>query len=214
MISFDIQSFVQMMVRFAINIFVLFVIVRLIYYPLTKRKDYLFTYFLIGTMVFFISYLLEGVKIKLGLALGLFAVFRIIRYRTDSVPIKEMTYLFIVIGLSIINALSGRELDLVLILFTNLAVILITYVLEKVWLLKNESNKIIVYDRIDLIKPDKRAELLEDLKQRTGINIVRFAIGRIDFVRNTVRIKIYYFETPEEAGFEAEGDAWKNADEF
>ena len=138
--TIDLPEFTQFIIRLIINLVVLFIIVRLIYYPLTRRKDYLFTYFLVGIMVFFLCYLLESVKLQLGLALGLFAIFGIVRYRTDAVPIKEMTYLFIVIGLSVINALTGHGLSIAELIFTNLTVSLITFALERVWLLKNESN--------------------------------------------------------------------------
>ena len=165
-------------------------------------------------MVFLLCYMLENVKLQLGLALGLFAIFGIIRYRTDSIPIKEMTYLFIVIGLSVVNALTGNGLNVTELAFTNVAVIAIAFVLEKVRLLKNESTKIIVYDKIELIRPEHRQALLDDLSNKTGINIKRIEIGRIDFVRNTVRLKIYYFESPDEAGFETENEDWKNKEEF
>jgi len=214
MVFTDITSFIQLLVRFLLNTLVLIIIIRFLYYPLTKRKDYLFTYFLVGTMVFLLCYMLENVELQLGLALGLFAIFGIIRYRTDAIPIKEMTYLFIVIGLSVINALTGHGLSIFQLLFTNLAVVLIAFALERVWLLKNESSKIIIYDKIELIKPENHPILLEDLKERTGINIFRFDIGRIDFVRNTVRIKVYYFENPNEAAFEIGNEEWKNSDEF
>ena len=214
MVLTDITSFIQLFVRFLLNTLVLTIIIRFLYYPLTKRKDYLFTYFLVGTMVFLLCYMLENVELQLGLALGLFAIFGIIRYRTDAIPIKEMTYLFIVIGLSVINALTGHGLSIFQLLFTNLAVVLIAFALERVWLLKNESSKIIIYDKIELIKPENHPILLEDLKERTGINIFRFDIGRIDFVRNTVRIKVYYFENPNEAAFEIGNEEWKNSDDF
>ncbi len=203
----------QLLIRFCLNTAVLFIIIRLLYYPVTKHKDYLFTYFLVGTMVFLLCYMLENVQLQLGLALGLFAIFGIIRYRTDAIPIKEMTYLFIVIGLSVINALTGDGLNLLELLFTNIAVVIITFGLERVWLLKNESSKVIIYDQIELIRPENHLKLLEDLKARTGINISRFEIGRIDFVRNNIRIKIYYFENSDHAS-DSSNDDWKNSEEF
>lgn len=203
----------QLLIRFCLNTAVLFIIIRLLYYPITKHKDYLFTYFLVGTMVFLLCYMLENVQLQLGLALGLFAIFGIIRYRTDAIPIKEMTYLFIVIGLSVINALTGDGLNLLELLFTNIAVVVITFGLEKVWLLKNESSKVVIYDQIELIRPENHQKLLEDLKARTGINISRFEIGRIDFVRNNIRIKIYYFENSDHAS-DSGNDDWKNSEDF
>ena len=145
----NVQSFLALLTHFILNTFTLIVIVRYLYYPKTKRKDYLFTYFLIGSLIFLMCYLLVNVQIELGFALGLFAIFGIIRYRTDSIPIKEMTYLFIVIGLSVINALSGTAVVIANLLFTNFAIIAITYGLERIWLLKHESSKIIVYEKIN-----------------------------------------------------------------
>ncbi len=191
-------DFWKLLVRLSFNTGILLIIVRLLYYPLARRKDYLFTYLMIGTTVFFLSFLLESVKIQLGFALGLFAVFGILRYRTQQIPIKEMTYLFIVIGVSIINALANKKISYAEILLTNFIIIGITYLLEKQNILKHEYSKSIRYEKIELIKPENREELLIDLKQRTGININRIEIGNINFLRDTARIKIFYFESENE----------------
>lgn len=190
----DIPDFSELVLRFSFNLFVVIVLVRLLYYPIAKRKDYLFTYILIGTVVFLLCFLLENVKLQLGLALGLFAIFGIIRYRTNPIAIKEMTYLFIVIGISVMNALANKKISYVELVFTNLAVIAVTYGLEKVWLLKHESRKTVIYEKIDLIKPENYDLLVKDLEKRTGLNINRVEIGRIDFMRDIARIRIYYFE--------------------
>lgn len=155
-------------------------------------------------------YLLANVQLQLGFALGLFAVFGIIRYRTDSIPIKEMTYLFIVIGLSVINALSGTSVLIINLLFTNIVIIAITFGLERVWLLKHQNSKIIVYEKLELIQPENREQLLADLKTRTGITITHLEIGRIDFRRNIARIKIYYLETGENTDFSGGEETWKS----
>jgi hypothetical protein len=210
----NVPEFLALLFKFSLNSLVLVLIVRYLYYPKTKRKDYLFTYLLIGTVIFLLCFLLENVKLQLGFALGLFAVFGIIKYRTDSIPIKEMTYLFIVIGISVINALSADEVLLANLIFANLAVIGITFGLERLWLLKHENSKIIIYEKINLIKPENYDQLLDDLKSRTGINITRFEIGRIDFLRDTTRIKIYYYETGENAGFASDSERWKNEEDF
>jgi hypothetical protein len=138
--------------------------------------------------------LLSSVKLGLGFALGLFAIFGIIRYRTDPIPIKEMTYLFIVIGIAAINGLANKKISFAELMFTNIVVVGITYGLEKIWLLKSESRKTIEYEKIELIKPENHARLMEDLKERTGLNIHRFEIGRLDFLRDTARIRVYYYE--------------------
>jgi hypothetical protein len=185
-----------LILRFFLNFGVIMILVRLLYYSVTKRKDYLMTYLLISSVIFLLCFLLESVKLEIGFALGLFAVFGIIRYRTDSIPIREMTYLFIVIGISIINALANKKISVAELLFTNLIIILITLVYEKIWLLKHESKKLIIYEKIELIVPEKYNELLEDLKNRTGIKTIkRIEIGRIDFLRDTCRLTIYYEES-------------------
>ncbi|MFM1931877.1 MAG: hypothetical protein RL226_1180 [Bacteroidota bacterium] len=178
--------------RFSIHLLIVWILVRLIYYPLAKRKDYLFTYILISISVFLLCFLLANVKIDLAFALGLFAIFGIIRYRTDAIPIKEMTYLFIVIGLSVMNALaSGFSFPVLLI--ANLVILIATFGLEKIWLLRHESYKVILYERIDLIKAGNREALKADLEERTGIRINRVEVGRIDFLRDTAQIRIYFY---------------------
>lgn len=189
----DVDDFAALVVRFAFHLMVCLIIVRVLYYKATKRKDYLFTYILISTTIFLLCFLLESVKIELGFALGLFAVFGIIRYRTTTIPIKEMTYLFIIIGLSVINALANKKISYAELLFTNLAIIGIIWGLERIWLLKNEVGKVIIYEKIDLIKPENYDLLIDDLKQRTGLEINRAEVGKINFLRDTAEIKIYYF---------------------
>ena len=130
---------------------ILLILVRLLYYPVAKRKDYLFTYILLGTAIFLLCFLLENVKLQLGLALGLFAIFGILRYRTSQIPIKEMTYLFIVICISVINALANKKVSYTELIFTNITVLAITFALEKLWLLKHESRKTIIYEKIGIL---------------------------------------------------------------
>jgi predicted membrane channel-forming protein YqfA (hemolysin III family) len=187
-------------IRLAINLLVLFVIVRLLYYPKTRRKDYLFTYFLIGIITFFLCFGLKKLDIDTGMGLGLFAIFGIIRYRTDAIEIKEMTYLFLVIGLSVVNAMLATEVEkdiyqinLLELGVINLSVIGVLYVLEYLWLMKHETRKIINYDRVDLIKTENHEALKLDLEARTGLVINRFEIGKIDFLNDTCLIRVYYF---------------------
>lgn len=198
----EIEDLLRMFIRFVFNLLVVLVIVRFIYYPIARRKDYLFTYVLISITIFFLCSLLENVRLELGFALGLFAIFGIIRYRTDPIPIKEMTYLFLVIGISVINALANKKVSHTELLLTNLAVILAAYALEKVFLLKHETTKKITYERIDLIVPDRYDELMEDLTGRTGLNINRIEIGNIDFLRDTANIRIFYYEDEQTHSFE------------
>ena len=165
----DLEDFSELIIRFAFNLAICLVIVKVLYYNATKRKDYLFTYILISVVVFLLCFLLENVKLELGFALGLFAIFGIIRYRTTTIPIKEMTYLFIIIGLSVINALANKKVSYAELVFTNLAIVAVIYGLERVWLLKHEGSKRIVYEKIDLIKPENYSFLIEDLKNRNGL---------------------------------------------
>lgn len=191
----DFADFSELLIRFSLNILVILLLVRWLYYGSAKRKDYLFTYLLISTVIFLLCYLLENVKLEIGFALGLFAIFGIIRYRTDSMPIKEMTYLFAVIGISVINALANKKVSVAEIAFTNLIILSVAYGFEKLWLLKHESAKTITYDKIDLILPENYNELIEDLSKRTGIkNIKRVEIGPINFLKDTCKLMLYYEE--------------------
>jgi hypothetical protein len=191
----DPGNFGELVLRFSMNLLVLFILIGWLYYSTARRKDYLFSYFIIGVVVFLLCYLLESVKLQIGFALGLFAVFGIIRYRTDAIPIKEMTYLFLVIGISVINALTSNDVSYAELLFTNLIVIFIVYGLEKLWFLKHESVKYVIYEKIDLIRPERRKELIADLEERTGVRpINRVEVGRIDLLKDTARLKIYYYD--------------------
>ncbi|MDX1653084.1 MAG: DUF4956 domain-containing protein [Brumimicrobium sp.] len=179
--------------RLFLNLFFSTIIIRFIYYPQTKRKDYLFTYYLIGLIVFFLCFSLKKLDIDIGMGLGLFAIFGIIRYRTNAMEIKEMTYLFIIIGISVANSLAKQQVSIVEVLILNGAVVLLTAGLEYVWLLKHEIRKTIVYEKIDLIKPDRYDEMKTDLEKRTGLNLNRFEVGKIDFLNDTAVVRIYYF---------------------
>jgi len=195
----NLPDFLELVLRFSLNTAVIVILVRWLYYSTVKRKDYLFTYILIASVVFLLCFLLESVKLQIGFALGLFAIFGIIRYRTDAIPIKEMTYLFLVIGISVINALTSTTTSLADLLFSNLVIIFITYGLEKLWLLKHESSKIVIYEKINLIRPENREALIDDLRERTGIDkINRIEVGKIDFLRDTCELKIYYYVSDHE----------------
>ena len=195
---FDYQDFMKFLVRFVFNLAVLLVLIRYIYYPIAKRKDFLFTYFMIGIVVFILCFTLENVKLELGFALGLFAIFGIIRYRTDAIEIKEMTYLFLVIGISVMNALINKKISITEMALANGAIVFVTFGLEKIWLIRHEIYKVVLYDNIDLIQSGRREELLEDLHLRTGIKINRIEVGKIDLLRDTVQIYIYFYEDEQE----------------
>ncbi len=197
----DLPGFLELLFRFFLNIAVIMILVRWLYYSSTKRKDFLFTYILVSTVVFLLCYLLANVKLQIGFALGMFAVFGIIKYRTDSLPIKEMTYLFLIIGVSVINALTNTETSLVDLLFTNFVIIFITFGLEKLWLLKHESSKLIVYEKLELLKEDRYDELIKDLQERTGIKkINKVEVGKINFLRDICNLTIYYYTDKVQSG--------------
>ena len=191
---FDSKDFFKLLVKTIFNLSIILIIVRFIYYPVTKNKDYLFTYLLISLTVFLLCVLLDSVKLELGFALGLFAIFGIIRYRTDPIPIKEMTYLFLVIGVSVVNALANKKISYSELLFANFIIVGVTFGLERVWLLKHESRKNIIYEKINLIKPENRSKLISDLKDRTGIDVVRVEIRKIDFLKDIAYLRIFYYE--------------------
>jgi hypothetical protein len=192
---FDPKDFFKLLVKTAFNLSIILIIVRYIYYPVTKNKDYLFTYFLISLTVFLLCVLLDSVKLELGFALGLFAIFGIIRYRTDPIPIKEMTYLFLVIGISVVNALANKKISYAELIFANFMIVGVTLGLERIWLLRHESRKNVIYEKIELIKPEHRTELIADLKERTGIDVERVEIRRIDFLKDIAHLRIFYYES-------------------
>ena len=201
-----VASFSELIFRFILNTCVVVTIVRYLYYPVARRKDYLFSFLLISILVFLICFLLESVKLQIGFAFGLFAIFGILRYRTNSIPIKEMTYLFILLGISVINALVNKKISWAELLFTNAVLVFIVYGLERLWLLKHESSKNIIYEKVEMIVPEKREELKKDLEVRTGLKINRVEIGRIDYLRDTARIIIYYYEQGSKINMADESD--------
>lgn len=188
------RSFLELLIRFCVNMGVTIFVINYVYFKATGRKSYVFTYILISTTVFFLCFLLGSIDLQLGFALGLFAIFGIIRYRTDTIPIREMTYLFLVITISVINALARREVSYAEIIFTNVAFMLTTWIMERVWMTRNLARRTIIYDRIDLIHPDKSDQLIQDIKERTGITVEYFKIGQIDLGKPSVRITVFYMD--------------------
>ena len=189
---YDSKDLIKLLFKFSIDLFFLFLIVRVIYYRTKDEKDYVFTFFMFNILTFFICYLLRKVPMEMGFALGLFAVFGILRYRTEAIPIRQMTYLFIVIGLSMINSLANKSISWMEILLANSIITIITYLIDRVWFSTIEQTKSILYEKIDLIKPENEQNLIEDLKLRTGLNITSVKIEKVDFLRDTAQITIYY----------------------
>jgi len=188
------EDFWDLVIRASFNLGVVLILVRVLYYRITPRKEYLFTYILISVVVFFMIMLLENVGVEIGFALGLFAIFGMLRYRTQQIPIREMTYLFLVIGVSVINSLANRRVSYAELILTNATIVFITYLLEKVYLMKTESKKLVFYEKIELIKPELREQLIADLVERTGLPIHRVEVERVDYLRDAARIYVYYFE--------------------
>lgn len=187
----DWYGLAELLIRFLVNTAVIALIVRVFYYPKSKRRDYFVTFILISISVFLLIFLMGGVKLKVGFALGLFAIFGIIRYRTESVPIREMTYLFLIIAISAINGLA-TSISYVELAATNLLFIVSLWIIESNRWVKHVASKLVMYDNISLITPEKEGELIEDLKKRTGLNIQRIEVGAIDFSKDTAMVKVYY----------------------
>ncbi|MBL8011354.1 MAG: DUF4956 domain-containing protein [Flavobacteriales bacterium] len=190
----------ELLFKFALDAAVLFILIRLIYYPIHRKKDYLFTYFLFNILIFFLCVLLNNVKLSIGFAFGLFAIFGILRYRTEQISIKDMTYLFAVISLAVINALVSKKISLAELLFTDGMILLVTYALEHLWLTRHEAMRQLIYDRVDLIRPGQREALHNDLRQRLGITVSRVEVGRIDLLRDTAQLRVFYYDDEQAPG--------------
>jgi hypothetical protein len=188
---FDAAGVTEMLIRFGFFMLVLWFIVYFLYYRKTHRRDYFFTLVLLSVSIFFLIYLLGSVKVKIGFALGLFAIFGVLRYRTETIPVREMSYMFGVISLSVINALAD-SLSIAELLLPNVAIAVLIWLFETYVLRKNLASKLILYDRIELITPERREELLADLRKRTGLEITKLNIGSVDFLKDTAIIKIEY----------------------
>ena len=182
---------------YAINLLVTLVIVRFIYFPLKQSKNYVFTFIAFNTIIFFVMGLFGRTEIGIGTGFGLFAVFSVLRYRTNPMPTREITYLFILIGLAIINSSLLNLLDWDATLLINLLIALVLFVLEKEWGFYYERSQRVQYERIELIKPRNHEALLADLRERTGLNIKRAEVTRIDFLRDTANITVYYDDAAE-----------------
>ena len=179
-------------IRFLANLLVLFIIARVIYFPGNKRKEFVFTFIIIGSTVFVLSFMLSSINMELGLALGLFAIFGIMRYRTAPIMVKEMTYLFLSITISVINSLASAGYTNVHLIIANSAIILLTILMELFWMRKTLSTLVIKYEKISFILPENHEKLKADLAERLGIEIINFKIGNVDFLRDTVSVVITY----------------------
>lgn len=186
------HNFLEFAIRFGLNFLVIFILVRLIYYPIRKNRDFLFTFFLFNIINFLICYLLSSAQLKMGFAFGLFAIFSILRYRTVTVPVREMGYFFVSVTLGIINALTGTEDGFWLLAAANIIILAVAWVIDFGITITHENSKEIIYDRVDLLGAEKQNDLLEDLKKRTGLPVHRIEILKIDFLKDIVRMNVFY----------------------
>ena len=182
----------DMIIRFSFNLLIAYTIIKLIYHRDHKGNDFVFTYFMFNSLIFFFAYILGNLDVNMAFGFGLFAVFAILRYRTDPIPIKEMTYLFIVITIGVINALSANNVAFSEVLFANVAIVTLTFFLERYWVNNLLNSKAIVYDGLEKISPEKNQELIDELSEKTGLNLLRAKVGRINFKSNRVNIRVYY----------------------
>jgi len=179
-------------IRLAVDMLFVFILVRFVYFPKYRSREYVFTFFIFNLIIFLITYLLNKVEMSMGAAFGLFAVFSMLRYRTEDISIKDMTYMFLVIAMGLIMAVTKGSWDELSLLGT--IIILVTWLLESNVLMKKETSKIVMYENIENIKPQNRQLLIEDLEKKMGVKINQITIGKIDFLRDSAQIHVHYYE--------------------
>lgn len=192
----DLMDFV---LRYGLNLVAIVILVRFIYYPRHRNQDFVFTFFLFNTLNFLICFLLSSVKLKMGFAFGLFAIFSILRYRTVTVPIREMGYFFLSVAMAIINSLGQTEDGWWLLLIANTLILAMSFLLDRQLSLDHENFKEINYERIELIHPDKRDDMIADLQNRTGLPIHRVELIRVDFLKDVAQINAFYYSKQNES---------------
>ena len=202
------QSLTELAIRFLLNLVVCWIIVQFFYYRKSRRRDYYFTFMVFSSAMVLLLYMMGNAEVGIGLTLGLFAIFGVIRYRTETVPIREMTYLFVIIALAALNGLSplfklvGAVSDnphyalnpgaVGVTALANLLVVALIWLLESGRFLAHTSTKLVLYDRIELIVPERRAELVADLEKRLGLKVDNLEVGHVDFLKDAAFIKVYY----------------------
>ena len=187
----DTQSLLHLLMRFAFNLLISWLIVRICYYRKSQRKDYVLTYMLFSSAMFLLIFLMENVNLQIGLTLGLFAIFGVIRYRTETVPVREMTYLFVIIATAVINGLA-LNISYVELIVANALIFLLIWAMESRVLLRHTSAKLVIYEKIQLITPERREEMIADLEQRLGHKVNKVEVGHVDFLRDVAFVKVYY----------------------
>ena len=201
------QKLSELGIRFAMNLLVCWLLVHFFYYRKSRRRDYYFTFMVFSSAMLTLLYIMGNVEVGVGLTLGLFAIFGVIRYRTETVPIREMTYLFVIIALAAVNGLAPlyQVVDVAtsphyqlawgnvgVMGLVNALIVLLVLILESGRLVKHTTCKLVQYDRIDLIVPEKRDELVADLEKRLGLKVDNVEIGHVDFLKDSAMIKVYY----------------------
>ena len=190
------DDFYSLLIRLVINFVMVGIIARFFYYPKSKRRDYLFIFIIMAMSIFLLVSLMEGSKMKTGAALGLFAIFGIIRYRTEAVPIREMTYLFMLVSTSVVNAMVVKMHweNILSLTLANLFFIFLAWMFESSKIISDSCSKYIKYDNVNIVAPEKRKEVIADLEKRTGLKILSIEVGTIDYLKDSVLIRIFYDE--------------------
>ena len=186
------NSLWSILLRFSVNLLVLFVLIRFIYYRFSGKDDYLFSFFLMGIVIFLICSILETNDIQMGMALGLFAIFAILRFRTVNYSVKEMTYTFTIIGISVINSQADVRPAVLGALLVNSIIVLTAYLLEIYLQKKSMTSLIVIYNKLKLLKPNLRKELLSELSDHTGQNIERIIIRKMDISKGNAEVEVYF----------------------
>ena len=183
---------IELLLRLSLNILVAYSIILGIFKSTKKDSEYIFTYLVFSPMLFFICHLFASTKLSIGFAFGLFAVFSILRYRTTTIPVKEMTYMFVIIGVAVINAISTKKVSYAELLFTNAFIVALMYFMERYLFTNSMQTQTIIYENIENVAAGKEDLLIADLKGRTGLDIIRFEVLEADYLKDAARLRVYY----------------------
>jgi len=189
---YDQTALLSLAARFALDLAVVGVIVHAIYFRTKPDGNFAFTFYVLNILVFFVSYLMVGIDVGIGFAFGLFALFTIIRYRSVTLPVKEMSYLFAIVTVAIVNGLSQLGFSWAEVIFVDVAIISAIWVLDRIWLPRQMGQEFLVYEKIQNVRPDANATLIADLRARTGLDIKSAQVGRLNFLNDTALVKIRY----------------------
>lgn len=195
----DVEDTARLLFRLAIEVLVAYVVIQRVYCQRYKSSEHTLTFWLFSIVTFSIAFLLRKVPMELGFALGLFAVFGVLRYRTESIGVKDLTYLFVVIGLALINALSNKKISFVELLIVNVAIAGTVILLDGRHRRSHEGSLMVIFDRVDLLGPDRRPELLDELRKRMLIDPTRVVVHEVDLLRDTARLSVYFPDSRRDA---------------